>query len=700
MQNLDELFKPASVAIVGASRRPGKIGHSVLANLLECGYGGEVYPINPGAEEIEGLKCYASVSEVGKPVDLAVLTVPASLALEVAEDCGRAGVKHLVVITAGFKEVGHEGLEREKGLVELCRKYGMRMVGPNCVGIIDTHTPLNVSFATGFPAEGGIAFLSQSGALCVSILDWSMTRKIGFSKFISVGNKADLNEADFIEDAAADPDTKVILCYLEDVSNGKQFMETAKRASRKTPIVVFKAGISEAGARAASSHTGALAGSNQAYDTAFRQCGVLRARRMDELFDLAVAFANQPCPKGNRVAIVTNSGGPGIITTDNVETMGLKMARFGPETIAALRKDLPAESNVYNPVDVIGSADADRYEVAMKTVIEDENVDSMIVLLTPTAVIDVGVTAERVKRVSSARPEKTVVTAFMGGPGVEDGQRILGEANIPSYTFPEPAVSALAGLTEYARRVSDLGEEEGLQVEGTDADAVRRVFEKVKREGRVVLLGSETTLVAEAYGISAAPSRLATTPSQATAIAESLGYPVVLKVASPEILHKTDVGGVKAGIESPEEVENTYVQILESVHKFLPDAAVEGIEVQKMMPQGTELIVGMTKDVQFGPLLAFGLGGIYVNLLKDVSFRLVHGLSHRDIEEMIRETKAYTVLRGFRGRERSDVPAIADTIARLAQLVTDFPQITEAEINPLFAYEKGVSALDFKITIS
>jgi len=697
---LDNFFNPESVAIIGASKTDGKIGNAIVKNILNSNFRRDVYPVNPREGEIEGLKCYPDIMSIGKKVDLAVISVPAASAVTVADSCGKAGVKNLVVVSAGFKEVGKEGLALEKDLTRICSEYGMRMLGPNCVGMMDTHVPINASFSEGFPTTGDIAFISQSGAMLVAILDWSKSIGIGFSKIISLGNKADLTESDFIEDAADDPNTRVILCYIEDVANGKHFLETTRIASTKKPVIILKSGTSQAGAQAASSHTGALAGSNLAYDTAFRRSGIIRASTMADLFDLAVAFSNQPIPGGDRVAVVTNAGGPGIVTTDQIEHLGLAMSRFQKKTIDILRSGLPEESNVYNPVDVLGDARADRFKLAMHCVLDDENVDSMVVLVCPTAVTEYEETARALIAAHRNHPEKPVFAALMGGQSLEGGAKILSGAGIPSFTFPETAISVISGMSKYSRIRQRLPAEKEEIVPGIAPEAVKDIFERVKDEGRLVLLGSESAAVAEAYGIPAAPVKLATTPEEAVRIAEEMGYPLVMKVASPKILHKTDVGGVKIGIKTVEEVSRSFIEITDNVHRYLPRVVIHGIEVQKMMPSGTELIIGMSRDVQFGPLIAFGLGGIYVNLLKDVSFRLAAGLTRQEAMSMISETKAYTLLRGYRGEPPADIDTILDIIIRTAALVTQFDQITEMDINPVFAYSKGASALDIKITVS
>ncbi len=693
-------FNPGAVAVIGASKKPGKVGNVLVKNIVRSGYRGTVFPVNPKEEEIEGLRCYPSIEDVPGKVDLAVIAVPAPAVNAVAEACGRAGVKFLIVISAGFKEIGTEGLEREKELVATVRRYGMRMLGPNCVGMMDTHTPINASFGATFAARGEIAFISQSGAMLVAILDWSQETGLGFSKCISLGNKGDLNETDLIQYAAEDPATKVIACYLEDVTNGEVFLDVAAKAVRKKPVIVLKAGASQAGARAASSHTGALAGSDLAYEVAFRQCGIVRARSMAELFDLAVAFAHQPLPRSERVALVTNAGGPGIVATDAVEAKGLKIAQLGKRSLDALRKELPREASIYNPIDVLGDAGADRYGIALKKVMEDKSVDSVIVLVCPTALAQPEDTAKVIVDIYRQHPTKPICGVFMGGASLAGGIRILGEAGIPCYVFPEVAVNTIAGMVAYARARERVKDTIPPSFKDVDPDRVQRTFEAVKKDNRLVLLGSEGAEVVGAYGIPAAPIKLATRAEEAVAIAEELGYPVVLKAASPKIIHKTDIGGVKVGLTSPAEVMAGFWAVMGNVQRYLPGVNILGIEVQKMMPKGKEVIIGMTRDVQFGPMLAFGLGGIYVNLLKDVAFRLARGLNRKEAQAMITETKAFTLLRGYRGEEPADIDALVNIILRTARLVLDFPVITEMDINPVFAYENGASALDVKITIT
>ena len=698
---LGSFFAPGAITIVGASATPGKIGNALVTNIIASAYRGQIYPVNPRAGEIAGLPCFPSVTAIPHQVDLAVIAVPAPLTPQVAEECGQAGIRHLVVISAGFKEIGREGQLLETKLVEICRKYDMYMLGPNCVGMMDTHTPINASFSATFPARGDIAFISQSGAMLVAILDWSRANGLGFSKVISLGNKGDLTESHFIEEAANDPNTRVILCYIEDVANGKHFLAAAAQAVRQKPLIILKSGTSQAGAQAASSHTGALAGSDLAYETAFKRSGVIRAQSMPELFDLALAFSRQPVPAGERVAIITNAGGPGILATDAIEGNGLTMARFNKNTVEALRQELPVEANIYNPVDVLGDAGADRFRFSLEQVLADPGADSALILVCPTAVTDPVNTARAILDTAGKYPEKPVFAAYMGGEMLAEGAAMLSRAGVPTFTFPESAITAIAGMSRYSAYSKAMAMKTPAvpPVQG-DRNLVARMLQSVREDGRLVLLGSEAASVAEAYGITAAPILLATNPEEAAAIAGQLGFPVAMKVASPKIMHKTDVGGVLIGLATAEAVREGFIDIAENVHKYLPQVVIHGVEVQKLMPKGIELIIGMSRDVQFGPLIGVGLGGIYVNLIQDISFRLAEGLTMPEIRAMLEETKAFTLLRGYRGDHPADLEAVMDVVARVARLVLDFPQIEELDINPAFAYPRGISALDIKITVS
>jgi acetyltransferase len=694
---LDFFFNPSSVAVIGASRDPEKLGYAVLSNLKEGGFSGEIYPVNPKADAILGLKAYKSVLDIPGELDLVVIVIPYTYVPAVLEDCGKKGVPGAVVISAGFREAGREGLEREHELIEIADKYDIRLIGPNCLGVIDTHAPLNATFAAGMPPGGPIAFMSQSGALGTAVLDLALAGRIGFSRFVSLGNKADVDEVALLESWEDDPESRVILIYVEGVSDGQYFMEVARRVTRKKPIVAVKSGVTQAGSRAVSSHTGSLAGSEAAYQAAFRQAGVTRADSMQRLFDYARAFAYQPLPEGDRVAIVTNAGGPGILATDALEHAGLRLPRLKPETIEDLMSDLPGAASAANPVDVLGDALADRYEHALELVLEDPSVDACIVIVTPQAMTQIEETAHVVGRISQ-QFDKPVLGCFMGEARIDAGVSVLRQYGVPNYTFPELAASALAAMVAYH-------EEQGREIHepkrfDVDKDAVRQVFEKARSEGRVSIGEAEARAILEAYNFPVPPSVLAETAEDAIAAAEEMGYPVVLKVASPDILHKTDVGGVKLNLNSPDDVRDAFDLIVYRANRYVPGATVWGCIVQKMIPAGREVLIGMSRDPQFGPLVAFGLGGIYVEALKDVVFR-VAPFSEKEAAEMIEEIRSYPLLEGVRGEPPSDHDAMVDALCRISQLVTDFPEIVELDINPLMVFEegRGAVALDMRLVL-
>ena len=698
-KGIETLFNPRSIAVVGASSTKGKLGNDVMRNIIDSGFTGRIYPINPKAGDILGHKAYRSVLDIAGDIDVAVIVIPAKYVLPTVEECGKKGVKALVIITAGFKEIGHEGQEAEKKLIELAEKYDMVIQGPNCLGIINTCAPYNASFSAGTPRKGTIAFASQSGALMTGILDWSLMEKIGFSKFVSLGNKAHLNEADFIKAFGNDPDSTFILLYIESVVDGKKFMDACKEVIPHKPIFVVKSGVSEAGARAASSHTGSLAGSDTAYDVAFRQCGVSRAIDMAALFDVASVFDDMHLPAGNRVAIVTNAGGPGILTTDACEAGGLEIAQLTTETIDHLKANLPPAAAVYNPIDALGTAQPEDYALCTEAALKDDNVDAVLVLLTPQAMTKETETAQVLVDTRKKFPDKPLIAVFMGGNSMVYPRIVLTEGAIPVFDFPERAVHALAELYKYTVNRDKL-KDEAIPKFNPDRDRVKTIIGKVREDGRRVLLGSEAHEIAEAYGIKVARIRLATSSEEAKTHADELGYPVVLKIASPDIVHKSDVGGIKVGLKTAEEVEEAFLQILDNAKKHMPKAIIYGVDVQEMAEKGKELIIGCSRDVQFGPLIMFGAGGIFVNYLKDISFRLAP-MTRSDASNLIMETKMGTLLKGVRGEAPSDIEAIEDTILRISQMVTDFEEIVELDINPAFAYEqgKGISAVDVKITI-
>jgi len=694
---LDAFFNPQSVAIIGASRDPEKIGHAVLANLEKGGFSGRIYPVNPKADEVLGFEAYPSVLDIPDSVDLAVILIPYTLVPSVLEECGQKEVSAVVVISAGFREAGREGLERERELIEIAKKYDLRLIGPNCLGVIDTNTPLNTTFAAGMPPGGPIAFMSQSGALGVAVLDLALAGRIGFSKFVSLGNKADVSEIDLLKAWADDEDSRVILMYLEGVPDGQEFIRVAREVTRHKPVVAIKSGVTKSGSRAVSSHTGSLAGSEAAYKAAFRQAGVIRAPSLETLLDYARSFAYQPLPRGRRVAILTNAGGPGILATDALERAGMELARLSRETTSALEEFLPGEASVANPVDILGDALAERYERALRIILADDEVDSVIVIGVPQAVINIEVTAEAIGQLV-AESDKPVLGCLIGEVSTEAGVAVLDRYGVPNYPFPERAVAALTAMSDYQReRERPIFKLEPCEV---CMPPVRNLFERVRSEGRVSIGDAEAREVLEAYGFPIPESRLAESRDEAVDIAEEMGYPVVLKVASPEILHKTDVGGVKLNLNSPEDVRDAFDLIVYRAGRYTEGAHIWGCLVQEMVTGGREVLVGMSCDPQFGPLVAFGMGGIYVEALKDVAFR-VAPFSQREAEEMIREIRSYPLLEGIRGEPAADHEAMVDALMRVSQLVTDFPEIVELDINPLMVFEegRGAMAIDMRLVL-
>ncbi|MBN1202405.1 MAG: acetate--CoA ligase family protein [Anaerolineae bacterium] len=697
---LNAFFKPKSVAIIGASSKPGKLGYTVVNNVLQSGYKGNIYPINLKSKEICGLKAYPTIGDVPEAIDLGVIVVPAQYVAGVMHECGEKGIRAVVIITAGFREASAEGKQRELELIEIAKQYNIRIIGPNVLGIIDTATPINATFASGTPPRGGIAFMSQSGALQTAILDWSLaTQDLAFSKFVSLGNKADISEIDLMQAWADDPESRVILAYIEGVPNGQEFMRVAREVSRKKPILVLKSGVTASGSRAVSSHTGSLAGSEQAYDAAFYQSGVLRMHSLEELFDSARAFANQPLLEGDRIAIVTNAGGPGILATDSLERSGMKLAKMEDATIQKLEEILPEEASTGNPVDVLGDALGERYAAAMEVIAADPNVDGLLCIITPQAMTEIEETANAIGQLSK-RVGKPILGAFMGEERAQAGEVILASYGVPNYKFPEQAAHAFAAMRDYC----DLRDRDGAKIVQFDVDkaAVQEVIDAVRAEGRTSVVEAESLKVAEAYGLRLPKNALAATADEAVKAADAIGYPVVLKIASPDILHKTDAGGVKVGLKHADEVRAAFATIIESAKAYKSDARIWGCLIQEMVStRGIEVLVGMNRDPQFGPLVTFGLGGILVEVLKDVTFR-VAPFGRQDAEAMLGEIRAAAILRGVRGAPPSDRAAIVDILLRVGQLVTDFPEIAEMDINPLMVYEEGQGAttLDMRLVLS
>lgn len=698
MASLDKMFKPESIAVVGASNTEGKIGYIIVDNIVTGGYKGTIYPINPKNDEIQGFKAYTSILDIEEIPDLVIVSIPAAGVNNVLRECGEKGVKNIVVISAGFKETGEDGAKLEDELSGIVEEYGMNLIGPNSLGISDSHTPMNCSFAQAIPPKGNMAFLSQSGAMMVAIIDWSVTSGIGFSKCVSMGNKAGTNEIEIIKYLADDPETAVITIYLESVTYDPDFINTLREVSKKKPIVVLKSGSSAAGAAAASSHTGALAGSDSAFSTAFEQSGIFRVDSMDELFEVGLAFSNCILPKGRNVAIVTNAGGGGVISVDAMEKYNLNLADFTEDTQLKLKEFIPPEGTTNNPIDVLGDGAVESYKKSLEVLIKADEVDSIIVIVCPTAKADTKGIAEAIVDVyqDSTKP---ILAVNMGGPSFKYSNKLLRDNFIPTYVFPEPAVKVIEYLSRFAELQGRVYDNPIDDIGDVDKEAVEKIFEKVKADGRDTLLGSEAYAVAEAYGISAAPIKLSKSAEEAADLAEEMEFPVVLKVASDKILHKSDIGGVKVGISNRDEAKEAYDEIIENAKKAFPDIEVDGVEVQKMMDSGIEVIVGMIRDKQFGPMIAFGMGGIFVNLIEDVSFQIAKGMTSEDIDKQIESTKVAKLLHGYRGDAPGDIDEVKNSIKRVAKLTLDFDEISELDINPIFVYEDGSSALDIKIKL-
>ena len=695
---LESFFNPKSVAIVGASRQKSKVGYEILASIMGAGYKGKIYPVNPQADTIEGLKCYPDLESIQQVPELVIIIVPAKIVLAIMQQCAKIGTRAVIVITAGFKEVGKEGRELEEQIIQTARQAGIRVIGPNCLGVIVPANKLNASFGGDLPAAGSIAYLSQSGALLAAILDMANANGIGFSKLVSIGNKADIDELDVIKALGADPDTKVMAGYLESISDGNAFVREAERISHDKPILLMKSGGTEAGAKAASSHTGSLAGSETAYESAFERAGIIRCDSIKQQFDYAQAFANQPLPAGSRVAVITNAGGPGIMAADAIERKGLTFAKINDQTMSKLASELPPAANLYNPIDVLGDALAERYEFALSVILDDPDVDIVLVLLTPQAMTEAAATAEVIVKISRQKPLKPILACFLGAKKVAEGVKILREGKIPQYDATDSAVAAIKVMANYVRwrsrpkRVVKLFPVNRRKVEGI---IERHQRQKIKDIGE-----TESKEILEAYGFVTPKGSIATSAEQAANIAKQLGFPVVLKIWSPDILHKSDVGGVRIGLENEQEVKDAFDLMMYRIPKKRPEANILGVLVQEMCKSGKEVILGMNRDPHFGPLMMFGMGGIMVEVLKDVSFYLAP-LTAEEAKQMLINTKTYQMLRGVRGEEGVDIEAIAEGLQRLSQLVTEFPQIQEMDINPYIVGPEGTTpiAVDARMSI-
>lgn len=691
------MFAARKIALIGATEAAGSVGRSLLVNLLSERFDGTLYPINPKRETVLGAKCYPSLAALPDKPDLAIIVTPAASVPGIIRECGAVGTRAAIIISAGFKETGEEGEKLERKLLAAAREAHVRVLGPNCLGFVNLHRNLNASFAPAWPPAGNISVISQSGALCVAILDWAADIHLGISKIVSFGNKADLNEVDLLTSLANDPETKVITAYLESISEGDAFMEVAEETAKVKPVVVLKVGVTQAGARAASSHTGSLAGADMAYWAAFRRSGVIRAETYEALFDYALAFATQPLPAGRRLAVITNAGGPGIMAADATELEGLVMTSPTPETREQLRAALPAAASADNPIDVLGDAGPDRYIQSLALVQQDPNVDAILMVVTPQNMTQPLELARQIKATHDGK--KPLLCAFMGGKEVDEAREFLMAASIPNYAAPDRAIAALRAMHDYAawrgrppRVVTRFA---------VNRRRVDRILQWHAREGVTQVAEIEAKQILRAYDFNILDSHLAVTAEEAVEAADRFGYPVVLKISSPDIIHKSDFGGVRINLANAEQVRDAFELMMLRVHRRFPEAHIRGGFVEKMGPRGREVILGMTRDPQFGPMLMFGLGGIFVEVMKDVTFYLAP-ITKDEALHMLKGTRSFDLLKGARGQAPVDIDAIATAIQRISQLATDYPQISELDINPFIVGEVGSDpyVADARMTLS
>jgi len=695
---LENFFKPDAVAVVGASIKHMKLGNQILENLLKDGFPGRIFPINAKADSttrIMGIKAYPSLVEVPQPIDLAIVVVPSRGVLSVIQDCGAKGIDSVVIISAGFKEVGEEGATLESELLRLSKNLGIHILGPNVLGIIDAHHHLNASFAPASPSPGNIAFLSQSGALGCVILDKAEGEGIGLSKFISLGNKVDLDEVDFLAMLKDDAQTDVILGYLEGIKRGRDFISVAKEVTSQKPVVMIKAGRSDQGKRAASSHTGSLAGQDEAYDVAFQASGIIRANSLREAIDLARGFSSQPIPQGKRVLLLTNGGGAGIMATDACEQFSLELANLEDETKEKLKEKLPHDCSVANPIDILGDAKFDRYEIALEAILTDPNVDGVIVLLTPQSGSDEDETARLIIKISPGT-KKTILTCFMGQKKVKGAIKILQNHGIPNYADPEDAVRVFEAMFRYGEWLKR--PKEAVKTFPVSKSRVDHILNESIKEGYLEIGGERALQIMKAYGIPTVENYLVRELHEALDVAESLHSSLAMKIESPAILHKSDTGGVLLNLKLAD-VETSFYQLMERAKRIVQANRIRGISIQPMVKEGKEVLIGVSWDDVFGHLIKFGLGGKYVEIYRDVSTKLVP-LTPSMTEEMIGETKVISrLLKGVREESPSDVPEVEEALLRFSQLVGDFPRISEVEANPLVVWKKGAMVVDARLRL-
>jgi len=682
--NLQPFFAPNGVAIIGASSNPKKLSHGILKNMISYGFSGKVYPVNPGCQRILGLNCYSHINEVPDPIDLAVIILPADIIAKSLEDCGKRDIKAVIIISGGFKELGQEGAEKEKELLEIAHKYKMRLIGPNCVGNINLYTGLNTTFIKGMPIKGGIGFVSQSGAVCGAVVDQTLNRGIGFSHFLSLGNEADVNETDVIEFLVDDDQTKVIALYVESIKEGKRFLTTCSAVTRIKPIVVLKAGQSEEGAKAVSSHTGSLAGSMDAYRTAFKQAGVIEAHNLQELIDIASAFDSQPLPKSPKVCLITNAGGPAALVSDSIAGFGLTLSTLTKNIRIQLKEKLNPAAQVNNLIDMLGGADENDYAFAVKSASQDKNVSMIVPILVPQALVN---PRDIAKAIYSAQKDsnKTIICCFVGNASIREAEKFLQSNKIPMFSSPERIGPVLGALHTYAdiKAKPKLKSETKNKLKKREAEKIQLIFRSGKEIGE-----KDTRELLRTYEIPIIKGCFCKNEEEVLRRSLEIGYPVAMKVVSNQILHKSDSGGIVLNLSNPSEVRDAFYLITKNILEKYPETDIQGVMIEKMADKGQEFIIGMKRDKNFGPMILFGLGGIYVELIKDTAFRIAP-LNINDIDEMISETLAHKLIEGFRSGKPLDSQALKSVIHKMSQISIDFPNIIEMEINPFILYERG-----------
>ena len=698
---LDAFFTPKNIAVIGATENPGSVGRTTLWNLLSTPFGGAVFPVNPKRSNVLGIKAYSGILQVPEPVDLAVVVTPAPSIPQIIHECGEAGVKAAVVISAGFKELGPPGVELERQLSKEAQQYNMRIVGPNCLGLMSPLTGVNATFARGMAAPGNIGFISQSGALCTAVLDWSFQNRVGFSAFVSLGSMLDVNWGDLIQYLGRDTRTRAILIYMESIGDARSFLSAAREVALTKPIIVIKAGRTAQGGKAAASHTGSLTGSDDVLDAAFRRVGVLRVDRISDLFYMAEVLGKQPRPKGNRLTILTNAGGPAVLATDSLIGSGGELSELSGETVEKLNGILPVHWSHGNPIDILGDASADRYAKSLEIAAKDPNSDGMLVVLTPQAMTDATKTAEALKPYAKLG-DKPVLASWMGGPEVQAGVDILNRAEIPVFPYPDTAARAFQYMWSYTYNLKGLYETPTATESGNihGSRMAGDIIRTVQESGRTLLTEFESKNLLASYGIPTVETLVAATADEAVARAEEMGFPVVLKLFSETITHKTDVGGVKLNLSSADAVRNAFRDIQNSVAAKAGAEHFQGVTVQKMirMSGGYEIIIGSSVDPQFGPVLLFGLGGQLVEVFKDRALALPP-LNSTLARRMMEQTRIYKALKGVRGRKPVDLAALEQLMVRFSQLVVEQPWIKEIDINPLLASSDGIVALDARVLL-